>query len=47
MEIDVFDDLVGEYPVDSPTQRRVARACTMRDRASGADWGAVSRFEVK
>ena len=45
--INLLDDLAGEH-VDEPSiQRLAARARAMRDNPPGADWDAVSRFEVK
>jgi hypothetical protein len=45
--IDTLDDLVGEHPNDSSVQRLAVRSRAMRDSPPGADWDAVSRFEVK
>jgi len=47
MAIDVLDDFAGEHPGDSFIQRLAARSRALRDRPPGADWDAVSRFEVK
>jgi hypothetical protein len=45
--LDTLDDLAGEHPNDSSVQRLAARSRAMRDSPPGADWDAVSRFEVK
>ena len=47
MAIGALGDLAGEYPGDSSIQQLAARARAMRDSTPGADWDAVSRFEVK
>ena len=45
--IDLLDDLAGERADDLSIQRLLARARAMRDNPPGADWDAVSHFEVK
>jgi adenylate cyclase len=45
--IHLLDDLAGERSDDLSIQRLLARARAMRDNPPGADWDAVSRFEVK
>jgi adenylate cyclase len=45
--IGVLDDLAREHADDLSIQRLTARARALRDDPPGADWDAVSRFEVK
>jgi hypothetical protein len=47
MAIDVRDDLAGERPDGSSIQRLAALSRAMRNNPPGANWDAVSRFEVK
>jgi hypothetical protein len=43
----VLEDLTREHADDLSIQRLAARARAMRGDPPGADWDAVSQFEVK
>jgi hypothetical protein len=45
--IDVLDDLACERRAICPSSARPRAPARRRHCASGADWSAVSRFEVK